>query len=570
MKSFFKRPSLALSILAALMLFNGLYAAAADTDGVVLDQVTGKSSPSSLNQALSGTQNWNSGGYGKLPASDSGISNQALLPFGSQLFDGGFRGLRADGLNSEYLITPGDLVVLRIWGAVSLEQVIPVDARGNVFIPSIGPVKVKGLSHKAFDSRIRGAVRSVYPENVHVYTQVQGVQPVGVFVTGYVAKPGQYAGTPHDSAIYFLDQAGGVDAALGSYRIIELLRNGELIETIDLYRFLLDGQMPRVQFRDGDTLVVKERLATVAVAGDVEREYQYELKPNEMIGRELMRLARKKPGVSHVLLHSEKAGQPFSDYLALSSFDDQPLVDGDELQLSIDKRDEMIVVEVEGSYYGPSRYSLPRSFMLHDLLNEIAVPEDLTDVTSISMRRESVALRQKTSLDESLRRLESTYLGASSSTPQEASIRVQEAQLISRFIEKASLAEPNGRLVVASNDQIANIRLQNGDVITIPEKADSLLISGEILVPQSVVYAAGMSVEDYIKGAGGFSQHADEDQILIIRQNGEVRDADEVDLKPGDEILVLPKVPTKNLQLATSITQILYQLAVSAKVINDL
>ena len=41
-------------------------------------------------------------------------------------------------------------------------------------------------------------------------------------------------------------------------------------------------------------------------------------------------------------------------------------------------------------------------------------------------------------------------------------------------------------------------------------------------------------------------------------------------LRPGDEILVMPQVPTRNLELATSITQILYQIAVATKVAVDL
>ncbi|WP_372600082.1 polysaccharide biosynthesis/export family protein [Amphritea sp.] len=513
--------------------------------------------------------NWKSGTYGQLESPGAAIVDE-FRPFGSQLFDGGFRGLRADGLNSDYRIAPGDQVVLRIWGAVEMERVLPVDARGNVFIPSIGPVKVQGLNHQSFNNRIDSAVRSVYPENVHVYTQVQGVQPVAVFVTGYVARPGRYAGTPNDSVIYFLDQAGGIDDNLGSYRVINVLRNGKVIETIDLYDFLLQGAMSRPQFRDGDTLVVAERAASVIVSGDVERSYRYELTKNEMLGSALIRFSHRKAGVSHVLLRGYRESGPLTGYYSLQEFSKQTLQDGDVVQLSVDERYDTIVVEIEGSFYGPSRYSLPRDVMLQDFLDSIAVPQDITDTYSISMRRKSVAMRQKASLDESLKRLESTYLGASSSTPQEASIRVKEAELISKFIARASKAEPNGRLVVATHDHIANIRLQDGDVITIPEKSDSLLISGEVLVPQSVVFEAGKSVEDYIDGAGGFSQHADESKILIVRQNGEVRDADDVTLKAGDEVLVLPEVPTKNLQLATSISQILYQIAVATKVVTDL
>jgi hypothetical protein len=199
----------------------------------------------------------------------------------------------------------------------------------------------------------------------------------------------------------------------------------------------------------------------------------------------------------------------------------------------------------------------------------VAVPRELTAVNSISLRRVSVAEQQKQALQESLRRLETTYLGAPSATPQEAQVRVQEAELITQFVARASQVEPSGRLVVAHNDRISDIRLQDGDVITLPELSDSLLISGEVLVPQSVVFTPGVSVEGYIKGAGGYTQHADDDHILVVRQNGEVRDADDVDLRPGDEILVLPAVPTKNLQLATSISQIIFQIAVAAKVALD-
>jgi len=77
-------------------------------------------------------------------------------------------------------------------------------------------------------------------------------------------------------------------------------------------------------------------------------------------------------------------------------------------------------------------------------------------------------------------------------------------------------------------------------------------------------------VEDYIDTAGGFSQHADDNRILVVRMNGEVRQAEDVRTRPGDEILVLPKVPTKNIQLATSISQILFQIAVATKVAIDL
>ncbi|MFG6668560.1 polysaccharide biosynthesis/export family protein [Halomonas sp. HNIBRBA4712] len=512
---------------------------------------------------------YRSGTYGPVPSTQP--RNPDLLPpFGFNLFTGGFRGAIGDGLNPDYRIKPGDQVTVRAWGAIELDRVLPVDAQGNIFIPGSGPINVEGQSSQQVDNSVRQAITSVYPDNVEVYTNLQGVQPVAVYVTGYVENPGRYAGTPDDSLLYFLDQAGGIDQDLGSYRQLRVIRNGSQIATVDLYDFLLTGTIPRPQFQDGDTIVVEERGPAIAVVGDVHRELRYELTSNTLSGAELVNLARLRSGVSHVLLRGDRPSGPIAQYFDLSTFGNQTIRSGDEVTFSADQRSETIVVEVEGSYYGPSRYALPRNARLSELLDAIAVPQNLTAVESVSIRRESVRQQQEQSLEDSLRRLETTYLGATSRTDEEANIRLREAELIQRFIERARELEPSGRLVVAQNGQISDIRLQDGDLITIPEISDSVLLSGEIVVPQAVVYQPGMSVIDYVENAGGFTQRADEDQILLVRQNGAVEHAKNSPLRPGDEILVMPKVPAHNLQLVSTLTQMLFQIAVTTRVALDL
>lgn len=475
-----------------------------------------------------------------------------------------------DGLNPDYRIKPGDQVTVRAWGAFEFDRVLPVDAQGNIFIPGSGPLNVEGQSSQQVDGSVRSAITSVYPDNVEVYTNLQGVQPVAVYVTGYVENPGRYAGTPNDSLLYFLDQAGGIDQDLGSYRQVRVVRNDTTVATVDLYDFLLNGSIARPQFQDGDTIVIEERGPAIAVGGDVHREHRYELIGNQLSGAELVNLARLKSGVSHVLLRGDREDGPLAQYFPIDMFAGQTVRSGDEVLFSSDQRSETIVVEVEGSYYGPSRYALPRDAHLSELLDAIAVPESMTAVESVSIKRESVKEQQAQSLEDSLRRLETTYLGAPSNTNEEAQIRVQEAELIQDFIARASELEPSGRLVVAYDGRISDIRLQDGDVVTIPEISDSMLVSGEVLVPQASVYRPGMSVIDYIEGAGGFTERADDDHILIVRQNGAVENARNVNLRPGDEILVMPAAPTHNLQLASTLTQILYQVAVATKVAVDL
>ncbi|HBK36039.1 MAG TPA: capsid assembly protein, partial [Halomonas sp.] len=492
---------------------------------------------------------WRSGTYGPV-ANQPQQNPDALPPFGANLFTGGFRGAMGDGLNADYQVKPGDQITVRAWGAFEFDRVLPVDAQGNIFIPGSGPLNVEGQNSQQVDSRVRGAITSVYPENVQVYTNVQGVQPVAVFVTGYVENPGRFAGTPNDSVLYFLDQAGGIDQDLGSYRQIRVIRNDQTVATVDLYDFLINGSIARPQFQDGDTIVVEERGPAIAVVGDVHREHRYELIGNQLSGAELVELARLRSGVSHVLLRGDRSDGPMAQYFPLNEFYTQTIRSGDEVAFSADQRSETIVVEVEGSYYGPSRFALPRDARLSELLDAIPVPENMTAVESISLQRESVKQQQQQSMEDSLRRLETTYLSAESSTNEEAQIRAQEAELIQNFVQRARELEPSGRLVVAYNDRIADIRLQDGDVITIPEISDSILISGEVLVPQAAVYRPGMSVIDYIESAGGFTQRADDDHILLVRQNGAVENARNTPLRPGDEILVMPEAPTHNLQLA--------------------
>ena len=511
---------------------------------------------------------WRSGTYG--PVSQPPQNPDTLPPFGANLFTGGFRGAMGDGLNPDYKIKPGDQVTVRAWGAFEFDRVLPVDAQGNIFIPGSGPLNVEGQSSQQVDGSVRSAITSVYPDNVEVYTNLQGVQPVAVYVTGYVESPGRYAGTPNDSLLYFLDQAGGIDQDLGSYRQVRVVRNDTTVATVDLYDFLLNGSIARPQFQDGDTIVIEERGPAIAVGGDVHREHRYELIGNQLSGAELVNLARLKSGVSHVLLRGDREDGPLAQYFPIDMFAGQTVRSGDEVLFSSDQRSETIVVEVEGSYYGPSRYALPRDAHLSELLDAIAVPESMTAVESVSIKRESVKEQQAQSLEDSLRRLETTYLGAPSNTNEEAQIRIQEAELIQDFIARASELEPSGRLVVAYDGRISDIRLQDGDVVTIPEISDSMLVSGEVLVPQASVYRPGMSVIDYIEGAGGFTERADDDHILIVRQNGAVENARNVNLRPGDEILVMPAAPTHNLQLASTLTQILYQVAVATKVAVDL
>ncbi|MCZ4141716.1 polysialic acid transporter, partial [Escherichia coli] len=161
-------------------------------------------------------------------------------------------------------------------------------------------------------------------------------------------------------------------------------------------------------------------------------------------------------------------------------------------------------------------------------------------------------------------------LSAQSSTKEEASLRMQEAQLISRFVAKARTVVPKGE-VILNESNIDSVLLEDGDVINIPEKTSLVMVHGEVLFPNAVSWQKGMTTEDYIEKCGGLTQKSGNARIIVIRQNGAAVNAEDVDsLKPGDEIMVLPKYESKNIEVTRGISTILYQLAVGAKVILSL
>jgi len=490
----------------------------------------------------------------------------APQPFGSNLFSGGFSNDREDGLNPNYVLQPGDRVSVRIWGATEFNESLTIDPQGNIFLPTVGPIKLAGVRNQDLNARVDQSVGTVFTDNVRVYTSLDGSQPVAVFVTGNVVNPGRFAGIPSNSVLHFLDRAGGVDPARGSYRDIRVLRDGELMIEVDLYDFMREGRLESVQFRDGDTILVGRRGSTASVSGDVANPAQFELAAKEVPGATLMSLAQLMPGVSYVGVSGIRHGRPYSVYVTVKDFQNLQIADGDVVSFRADQHDSVIVVDVEGSHLGPSRFAVPRDTRLHELLDYIEVDGVLANVAAVSIRRKNIALRQKVALQESLQRLEARYLTASSQTDTESAIRSQEAQLIGQFVQNAREVEPNGRLVVARNGDIANILLQSGDTITIPSRSDSVLLSGEVLVSQAMLIEPGARARDYIKRSGGFSQQALRDRIVIVHANGEVSSEKNPRVRAGDEIIVLPKVPVKNLQIASTIVDILYKIAIAASV----
>ncbi|MDH5613366.1 MAG: polysaccharide biosynthesis/export family protein, partial [Gammaproteobacteria bacterium] len=285
---------------------------------------------------------------------------EAVEPFGARLFNGNFLKTRGEGLNPNYILTPGDKVSVSVWGALNIKEIYTLDSQGNIFLPEIGPLRLEGVKNADLTGTVRTHIKKVYTSNFDVYTNLVTAQPVAVYVTGMVNNPGRYAGIPSDSILYFLDLAGGIDPNLGSYRNVEILRAGKPINTIDLYDFILKGEIALPQLQDSDTILVKRRGAVIQLEGNVARSALIELDSETASGEEILQVIPKAAQATEVTIIGIRNGRPVERTMQLKAFLAYSLQDGDTVTLRDEGRANTFIINIEGEFNGSAVLSIKR------------------------------------------------------------------------------------------------------------------------------------------------------------------------------------------------------------------
>lgn len=464
-----------------------------------------------------------------------------------------------------YVVQPGDAIDVQLFGATSISAPSTVNATGQIFIPTVGPVDVAGTTAANLPGVVGAAVDQVYVRNVKVYAALLSAIPVKIFVTGEVAHPGQYSASSTDSVVAALDYAGGVNPASGSYRDITILRDGSVAAHVDLYDFLLRGQLPAFPLRNGNSIVVGPQGLSVSVFDSQRGDFRYELGGGHT-GGEVLALAPPRADTTNVSLLGMRDGRPTSFYLTLSEFSRRTLMNGDVVRMVADSTADRITVTIDGRVDGPTTLVLDRTATLQQALSRVPVSPEFADIGSVYLRRASVAVAQKRAIDEAVSRLQLSIASAPLVGDSDASIRTQEAALVDKLASEAHAIEPEGRVVVSRQGKVSDIRLENGDVIVIPPHTDLVDITGEVSIPQAVAWDHGLSVDDYLKLAGGPTPRGDTHHVIVQRASGEIVIGAATPVHAGDRILVLPKQPNELLPILKDITAVIYQIAVGVGV----
>ena len=508
-----------------------------------------------------------------LEVADSAVEVPTAAVFGHNLFQGRFTAKSQPHYNPDYRVAVGDTINLRIWGSLELEMDATVDNQGNIFIPKVGTVAVGGVTNRRLVEIIKAKVHQNYNMRVFVYANVASFQPVWVFVTGNVNQPGLYQGMASDSVLQFIDKAQGINRNYGSFRDISIVRNNQPIKNIDLYDFLTAGEMDLFQFHDGDSVLVGDIQHRVTVTGDVKRPFRFEIAKSVVEVEEILALALPNPTATNLTLtrwlpDNNKVLRTY----ALDQSEGLLVLSGDTIEVYADHNANAITATISGEHDGRHTLLLPNGTTLAELKSQLTLTE-LSNIDAIQLFRKSVAERQKQLLLAKLRELETLVLTTPSVTTDEARMRSQETESILRFIDRAKLVEPKGHVVIHDTAAMQEIYLEDGDQVFIPRRTNVVLVQGEVSFPGAHTYSEGKTVRDYISLAGDFSERANKDRVLVIKQNGSVVRVESksqlgrVAVERGDSILVFPELKGKTLQIAKDITQILYQIAVSVGIL---
>lgn len=385
-----------------------------------------------------------------------------------------------------YVMGIGDELVINVWGASQNVYNLTVDQNGNIQIPDVGPVNVKGMNFEDARSLIKRRLMSIYSgmagsyPNTWAEVSLNNLRSIRVSVAGEALVPGTYT-LPATASVFNALYLSGGPGENGSFRNVQLIRDNQVIATIDVYEFLINGNTKaNVTLREQDILFIPTYTTRVETRGSFKRNNFFELKESETMA-DLLKFAG---GFGDDAYSGQVSVERITDTqrrvndVAASLFDSFLLRNGDVVTAGeiIDRYDNR--VSIEGAVFRPGTYELTDGMMLSGLIQKAGgLKEDVFSNRGLVVR-----------LQDDL-------------TPMNLSFNVDEVM------------RGNG-----------DIPLRREDAVVILGK-DSLRqerfvrILGQVQEPGSFEYRDNMTLRDLIFMARGFTEAASESYLEVSRRN---------------------------------------------------
>ncbi len=451
----------------------------------------------------------------------------------------------------KYVLGSGDELIIDIWGAAENTYQLTISPEGSITIPNLGPIFVNGLSIEEASNRLIDKLSSIYSglrgNNKNTYAQITlgNVRSIQVSIIGEVNTPGTFTLTSFSSVFNALYAAGGPNDD-GTYRSIKLIRNGQVFEEIDLYDFLVSGDIEsNITLQDQDIIKIDPYLNRITVVGETKRTGFFEIKDGETF-KDLLRFSggfNEKAYTKRLTLERNTATEKSIIDIFYPENQNTVLKNGDYITIGkiLDRFENR--VQIEGAVFRPGDYQLDNNPTLSTLIKNAEGP-----LGDAYLER---AIIYRTRPDYSIE-----------------AIAVNLSELLNNPEENDIDLVKDDRIKVSSIFDLREERTIN--------------ISGSVISPDTYEYVENITLKDLILEANGFTEDAAPYNIEIARrirddQSGSIKNViseiipvniedglnyhsqlDEIILMPFDQVFVR-KSPTYETQKIVTIKgEVLY------------
>jgi protein involved in polysaccharide export with SLBB domain len=473
-----------------------------------------------------------------------------------------------------YVVGPGDIFELYIWGEWNRSYLVQVDPEGNAIVPTVGSFAVSSQTLAQVKEQILAQARAKYPR-VEITLTLTSMRYFTVYLTGAVLNEGSFVAHPNTRVSDLIERGGGyLDDLTGTIeetvagkkitrqrqlqpqptarRSIQLLHRDGTEEAVDLEMFRATGEVrfnPYVHM--GDVVHVQYRQQDIFAYGSVNKEGVQEYRPGDTVGA-LLTLAGGVSGDAPLEVAEIWRFQPdgrTNDVIPLISAEDvaRQVRAADISEVPLEPKDMLFVrtrsdwkqtptIYVQGEVKYRGRYRIVQSqTRLRDIIEQAGGFTERASLSEARLLRAKVRAIKDPEY-ERLLLLQSVSGLADMSPEDKAYLKTKGRQ------ERGRLAVDFQRLFEAG-DETHNVLLEGGDVIFVPERRRTVSISGQLRKPGLVKFEEGRRVSFYLDQAGGFSWNADKGGARLIRaRTGEREQLDKnLIVEAGDEIWVPEK-----------------------------
>lgn len=496
-----------------------------------------------------------------------------------------FMPINVPNMIGEYIVDVGDTFNLILTGMAQGTHEIMVQRDGSLILPEIGKVYVAGNTLEDVDQIVTEYVNQS-SLGVTTFLNLSKVRDMQILLLGGVKSPGIYTLSGGSNVLGALNVAGGVSSN-GSYRRIDIKRDGELIESVDLYDTFVFGDTPfKSTLRSGDIIFVHPISFQVPISGGVNNPAIYEI----MKGETLVQALNFAGGFNESF-----AGHSF---LSVKRFDlqNQIIMDVDvtsSSDMELQPRDSVLVpsyknsyditktVSIEGMVERPGVYFIGENEKLSSLIERAGGYKSGAYIYGSALFREEALKKEKLyaqlnysdTVNYIVSNIGKPNININSSAIDLLAEELRSRNYTGRIITEFSLNQ------ISSNPSI-DARLEHNDRIFIPSLQKVVYLFGEFKNPSNVMYSSSLSISDYIEMVGGVEESAF-DEILIIDPDGRTHIYNQknifafkslnTEIYPGS-IIYAPRDIGKlgGLTYASSLAPILSSLAISLASLNSI